>query len=102
MIKPPTSISKCRFIALATLPALSGALVLVSPAPVTAAADESADRLSYILFAQGSRSTTMIWSIEDWNRANAQRVGQEALLYTFAKDARPTSFVTLPPFVALN
>ena len=60
------------------LTALCGLILLVSP-PVAKA--QSADRTSYVLFAEGSRSTTMSGSTEELNRAKALRVGDEALLY---------------------
>lgn len=61
------------------LTALSGFVVLTSPR--AAAEAPSADRASYVLFTEGSRSTTMSGSTEDMNRARTLREGEEALLY---------------------
>ena len=70
----------CR-IALAALAGLSG-LALMIPAPAAAASTtRSADRASYVLFAQGNDSTSMSGSTDDMKRARALRVGEEALLY---------------------
>jgi bla regulator protein blaR1 len=64
-----------RSIAFAGLAALS-ALAMSIPHAASAS-----DHTSYILFAQGSDSTTMSGSIDDIRRARALRVGSEALLY---------------------
>lgn len=64
---------KLRRFALA-LAASFGLFALAQPAA-------AADRTSYILFSQGSQSTTMSGSTEDLRRARALRSGGEALLY---------------------
>jgi hypothetical protein len=69
-----------RPIALAVLAALSAVLLLVS-APAALASGHSDDRFSYILFSEGSRSTTMSGSLDELGRARALRRGNEALLY---------------------
>jgi hypothetical protein len=75
----PLNSRKCRCIALALLAALCG--LAVSPPAVVAGSAPSADRFSYVLFAEGGRSTTMSGSTEDLSRARALRSGTEALLY---------------------
>lgn len=78
MIQLLAMMSKCRR-ALAALIALSGFVVLI-PSPAAAWA-RSADHASYVLFSEGSRSTTMSGSTGDLERARALRTGDEALLY---------------------
>lgn len=67
-----------RRLLLAMLTALCGLLPLTG-LPAAAAAD--GERIAYILFSQGSSSTTMSGSTDDLRRARALRAGQEALLY---------------------
>lgn len=82
MIQPLAALSyKCRRFALAVLASLSGLAMLVSLPAVAGSSVQPADRTSYILFTQGSRSTTMSGSTEDLGRARAVRVGLEGLLY---------------------
>jgi hypothetical protein len=57
--------------------AFCGLFALIQ-APAVAA---EADRTSYVLFSQGSSSTTMSGSTDDLRRARTLRIGQEALLY---------------------
>ena len=68
------------FTALAGLAALSTLAMIQAPAAV-AATVQSADRVSYVLFADDSDSTSMSGSMEDISRARAVRNGLEALLY---------------------
>lgn len=68
-----------RRIALSAVAALSSLWLLVA-APAAVAGD-SGDRFSYVLFSEGSRSTTMSGSMEDLARARTLRSGQEALLF---------------------
>jgi hypothetical protein len=71
-------VSKFRPIASASLAALSGFLLLISPGAVSA---RSGDHASYVLLDEGSQSTTMSGSTDDLDRALALRTGKEALLY---------------------
>ncbi len=82
MIEPlaPAS-SLYRRISMAVLAALSGLFMLIHPAAAMAGGGPSGDRTSYVLFSEGSRSTTMSGSTEDLSRARALRKGSEALLY---------------------
>jgi bla regulator protein blaR1 len=76
MIEPPARPPrKSRRIFLAAAAALSGLAALIHLPAV------AAERASYVLFAQGSQSTTMSGSTDDLKRAKAARVGGEALLY---------------------
>jgi hypothetical protein len=72
-------------IAVALSAALAG-LMLASPPAGAEISVETAERFSYVLFAPGSRSTSMSGSTEDLRRARALRAGNEALLYV--RDAR--------------
>lgn len=76
-----TMSSKCRHISLAVLAALTTLAAPVHVVAAAAAADEPADRTSYVLFEQGGRNTTMSGSTDDLNRAKALRNGAEGLLY---------------------
>jgi bla regulator protein BlaR1 len=67
-------------IALAGLAALS-ALTMVHSRVAFAATAQSADQISYVLFAQDSDSTSMSGSMDDIRRARAYRNGREPLLY---------------------
>lgn len=69
------------FSCLAVLAAFACLAVLVAPPAAAAAGAQSADRASYVLFAQGSGSSTMSGTTEDMARARALRVGREGLLY---------------------
>jgi hypothetical protein len=71
----------CRRIALTMLAALSSLIMLVYPPAVAASSVQCSDRASYVLFAPGSRSSTMSGSTDDLSRARALRVGREGLLY---------------------
>lgn len=77
----PLKLNTCRRMALALSSALLGFAMLAFPAAVAASAAESANRTSYVLFAEGDRSTSMSGNTEDLRRARALRVGTEALLY---------------------
>ncbi|HEX9933235.1 MAG TPA: hypothetical protein VGB08_10375 [Allosphingosinicella sp.] len=66
---------------LAVVAALSGLLVLASPAATASAAQERADRMSYVLLSPGGTSATMSGSTDDMRRARSLRNGQEGLLY---------------------
>ena len=79
MILTAARVTKLRPTALATLAALSGFLLLISPTDVRAA--RSGDHASYVLLDEGSQSTTMSGSTDDLDRARALRSGKEALLY---------------------
>jgi hypothetical protein len=72
---------KCSRIALAMLTVLSSLIMLIYPPAVAASAIQSSDRTSYVIFAPGSRSSTMSGSTEDLRRARTLRVGREGLLY---------------------
>jgi hypothetical protein len=74
-----------RRIAVALSAALASLMLASSPAAAEISV-QSADRFSYVLFAPGSRSTSMSGSTEDLRRARALRAGNEALLYV--RDAR--------------
>jgi hypothetical protein len=77
VIEPLALLSrKSRSVLLAVATALAGLLAMIQP---VAAADN--DRTAYVLFSQGSRSTTMSGSTEDLGRAKRLRVGGEAMLY---------------------
>jgi hypothetical protein len=81
VIQPLAILSRrCRGTILAMLPALAGIALLMS-SPAIAGGDESADRTSYVLLAQGGQSSTMSGSTADLRRARDLRRGQEALLY---------------------
>jgi bla regulator protein blaR1 len=55
---------------------------IVSAIPGAAAsAAQSADHLSYVFFAPGSRTSTMSGSADDMSRARSLRPGNEGLLY---------------------
>jgi len=58
--------------------ALASAPLLVGSAPAQA---ESADRLSYVFYADGSGSSMGSGSSDDWRRANALRAGNAPFLY---------------------
>ena len=84
MIKPMS----LGFAALAGLAALSTTAIIQAPVAVAATATaQSADRVSYVLFADDSDSTSMSGSMEDIRRARAVRNGLEALLYVRHGDA---------------
>lgn len=76
MTLPPALESpKLRTLALALAAAIVGFfLVISSPALASGGA-------TYVLFSQGSQSTTMSGSLEELKRARAHRVGGEAMLY---------------------
>ena len=81
MIQPLAILSRpCRRTILAVLPALA-CIALLTSSPAAMAADESTDRTSYVLMAEGGQSTTMSGSSEDLRRASDFRRGQEALLF---------------------
>jgi hypothetical protein len=71
----------CRRLALLAVTALFAPMLLVSSHAAAAAAEEPADRFSYVLLSPGSRSSTMSGSTEDLRRARSLRNGQEGLLY---------------------
>ena len=77
----PLARHTCRRIAVVLSAALVGVATLASPSAVAARAAESADRTSYVLFAEGDRSTSMSGSMDDLRRAKALRAGTEAMLY---------------------
>jgi len=79
MIEP--IVPRVRRIAMATLAALSGLIVLNHALPVAASAAENSDGTAYVLMAPGSRDTTMSGSMHDIRRARALRSRQEGLLY---------------------
>jgi bla regulator protein BlaR1 len=82
VIQPLATLSRqCRRVALAVLPALAGLALLAHSPAATAGGAQSADRTSYVLLSEGSRSSTMSGSTDDLRRAHALRRGQEALLY---------------------
>jgi hypothetical protein len=70
-----------RRIALATLAAFSAPLLLSHSPAVAASPAEAADRVSYVLFAAGSGSSSMSGSMEDMHSARSLRRGEEGLLY---------------------
>lgn len=77
MIEPLARLPRqSRRLFLAVLAAFCGLFALIQPSAVVAA-----DRTSYVLFSQGSSSTTMSGSTDDLRRARALRAGAEALLY---------------------
>ncbi len=78
MIDPLAFLSRQGRVLLALLAAFSA--LIAAPAA-------AADGASYVLFAEGSRSTTMSGSTEDLSRARALRSGQEAMLYVRQGDA---------------
>lgn len=61
--------------------ALVLALAVAGPVSASGRWTASDDRGSYVLFQQGSRSTSMSGSTEDLDRARRLRRGQEAMLY---------------------
>jgi hypothetical protein len=80
--------SKCRRISLAALAALSFLVMPVDPSVAAAgSAEQSADRVSYVLLAPGSRSSTMSGSTDDLRRAQSLRSGREGLLYVRSRGA---------------
>ena len=81
MIAPLATLSQRPRLALAALAALSGLALLAPPPAAAASTTRPADRASYVLFAQGSDSTTMSGSTDDIRRARALRRNGEALLY---------------------
>jgi hypothetical protein len=72
---------KLRSIALAASIALPGETLLIVPAQAVANVHRPSDSQTYVLFSEGSGSTTMSGSMEDMHRARALRAGREALLY---------------------
>jgi hypothetical protein len=68
-----SSFGRMAIVALAAVAAL-----LLLPAP---AASAGSGQDSYVLFSQGSRSTSMSGSTSDLDRGRALRAGQEAMLY---------------------
>lgn len=73
-------------VAFAGLAAFSAMSMLQAPVAV-AGTVQSADRMSYVLFASDSDSTSMSGTMEDIRRARANRNGHEALLYVRQGDA---------------
>lgn len=72
---------QCRCLALAALAVLAAPIMLAHPPAVAAGRAQSADRVSFVLLAPGSRSSTMSGSTEDLRRARSLRAGSEGLLY---------------------
>jgi hypothetical protein len=70
-----------RPLRLAMSAVLAAFLALSWPPAVAAGSSRSGEGASYVLFAPGSRSTTMSGSMEDLRRARSLRSGGEALLY---------------------
>lgn len=82
LIEPPAIMPhKCPRILLAALAAIAGLMSVIYPAVVAASTTQSTDRVSYVLLAPGSRSSTMSGSMEDLRRARSLRTGAEGLLY---------------------
>jgi hypothetical protein len=77
-MRPPATSPHGHRIALALLAMLSGPSVGF---PAVAETHYSDSRDAYVLFSEGSRSTTMSGSTDDLDRARRLRNGQEALLY---------------------
>ncbi len=82
VIEPFAKLSrKSNCLALAVVAALAGLTMPIHAPAAAAAAAETADRISYVLLAPGSRSVAMSGSTKDLNRARALRTGSEGLLY---------------------
>ena len=81
MIQPlALTLTRSRRAALALLAILSGLFLLTSLPGAAAGTAQPAERLSYVLLSQGSRSSIMSGSTEDLERARALRAGMEGLL----------------------
>lgn len=72
---------KHAIVGLGALAGLTAALTMVHAPAAIAGTTQSADRVSYVLFASGSDSTSMSGSMDDIRRARAYRNGSEGLLY---------------------
>ena len=88
----------CKFprFTLAALIALSSPLALIVPSAPASAFQSNG--LSYILFSQGSRSTSMSGSTADLDRARALRRGNEAMFY--ARQNGSAYIIRDPAFLA--
>ena len=76
MIEPLPTLSRFARLMMVASAALAGFLLLPASA-VSAGSGQD----SYVLFSQGSRSTSMNGSTSDLDRARALRAGREAMLY---------------------